>query len=74
MKIHFAQIKTNGKFCGKYSGFEDSEFVNTCDELRYRSDLVYRCNDHVPEAIYYELPERIRAEVEIDTTRPPAPT
>ena len=40
----------------------------------FRSDLVYRCNDHVPEAIYYELPERIRAEVEIDTTRPPSPT
>ena len=33
----------------------------------------FRCNDHVPEAIYYELPERIRAEVDIDTTRPPAP-
>jgi len=43
-------------------------------EMIIWSDLVYRCNDHVPEAIYYELPERIRAEVEIDTTRPPAPT
>merc|ERR1712051_474379 len=42
-------------------------------EMIIWSDLVYRCNDHVPEAIYYELPERIRAEVEIDTSRPPAP-
>ena len=42
-------------------------------EMIIWSDLVYRCNDHVPEAIYYELPERIRAEVEIDTTRPPSP-
>jgi hypothetical protein len=38
-----------------------------------RSDLVYRCNDHVPEAIYYELPDRLRSQVDIDTTRPPAP-
>ena len=42
-------------------------------EMIIWSDLVYRCNDHVPEAIYYELPERIRAEVDIDTTRPPQP-
>ena len=42
-------------------------------EMIIWSDLVYRCNDHVPETIYWELPERIRAEVEIDTTRPPAP-
>ena len=42
-----------------------------CENLR--SDLVYRCNDHVPEAIYYELPDRLRSQVDIDTTRPPAP-
>ncbi|TRY79590.1 hypothetical protein TCAL_11730 [Tigriopus californicus] len=42
-------------------------------EMIIWSDLVYRCNDHVPETIYYELPERIRANVHIDTTRPPAP-
>jgi syndecan 4 len=42
-------------------------------EMIIWSDLVYRCNDHVPEAIYYELPERLRQEVDIDTTRPPAP-
>ena len=42
-------------------------------EMIIWSDLVYRCNDHVPETIYWELPERIRAEVDIDTTRPPAP-
>jgi len=28
----------------------------------------------VPEAIYFELPERMRSEVEIDTTRPPGQT
>ena len=33
MKIHLEQIKTNDKFYGKYSGFVDSEFVKTCDEL-----------------------------------------
>ena len=37
------------------------------------SDLVYRCNDQVPEVIYNELPVRLQAEVDIDTTRPPAP-
>jgi len=42
-------------------------------KIECRSDLVYRCNDHVPEAIYYELPDRLRSEVDIDTTRPPAP-
>lgn len=42
-------------------------------EMIIWSDLIYRCNDHVPETIYYELPERIRAEVEIDSTRPPQP-
>ena len=42
-------------------------------EMIIWSDLVYRCNDHVPEAIYYELPERLRQEVEIDNTRPPQP-
>ena len=42
-------------------------------EMIIWSDLVYRCNDHVPEVIYNELPPRLQAEVEIDTTRPPAP-
>ena len=37
------------------------------------SDLVYRCNDHVPEAVYNELPPHIQRNVYIDTTRPPAP-
>lgn len=37
------------------------------------SDLVYRCNDHVPEAVYLELPSHIQRNVDIDTTRPPAP-
>ena len=34
MKIHLEQIKANDKFHGeKKSGFVDSEFVKTCDEL-----------------------------------------
>jgi len=42
-------------------------------EMIIWSDLVYRCNDHVPEAVYWELPKRIQDQVEIDTSRPPAP-
>merc|ERR1711936_1438666 len=42
-------------------------------EMIIWSDLVYRCNDHVPEAVYWELPKRIQEQVEIDATRPPAP-
>ena len=34
MKIHLEQIKGNNKFYGKKkSGFVDSGFVKTCDEL-----------------------------------------
>ena len=33
MKINLAQIKANNKFHGKNSGFVDSGFVKTCDEL-----------------------------------------
>ena len=33
MKIHLEQIKTNHKYHEKNSGFVDSEFVKTCDEL-----------------------------------------
>ncbi|CAG7837255.1 unnamed protein product, partial [Allacma fusca] len=43
-------------------------------EMIIWSDLVYRCNDHVPEAIYRELPPRLQSEVEIDRSRPPPPT
>jgi len=39
-------------------------------EMIIWSDLVYRCNDHVPEAVYNELPRKIQAQVEIDTSRP----
>ncbi|CAG0892634.1 unnamed protein product [Darwinula stevensoni] len=42
-------------------------------EMIIWSDLVYRCNDHVPEAIYRDLPKRLQSEVEIDQTRPPKP-
>ena len=33
MKVQLEQIKPDDKFHGKYSGFVDSEFVKTCDEL-----------------------------------------
>lgn len=33
------------------------------------SDLVYRCNEAVPQAIYQDLPRRLQNEVEVDTTR-----
>ena len=33
MKIHLEQIKANDKYHGKNSGFVDSGFVKTCDEL-----------------------------------------
>ncbi|GIY61896.1 cartilage oligomeric matrix protein, partial [Caerostris extrusa] len=34
------------------------------------SDLVYRCNEAVPAAVYYDLPRLLQGEVDIDTTRP----
>lgn len=39
-------------------------------EMIIWSDLVYRCNDNVPEAVYRELPPRLQHEVSIDTSRP----
>ena len=39
MKIHSEKIKANDKFHEKYSGFVDSEFVKTCDELVIGPDL-----------------------------------
>ncbi|XP_031632163.1 cartilage oligomeric matrix protein [Contarinia nasturtii] len=36
-------------------------------EMIIWSDLVYRCNDHVPQTIYNEIPLQLRSEVEIDT-------
>ncbi|XP_031342513.1 cartilage oligomeric matrix protein-like [Photinus pyralis] len=35
-------------------------------EMIIWSDLVYRCNDNVPEAIYRELPPNLRQKVHID--------
>ncbi|KAL7032234.1 hypothetical protein ACKWTF_007258 [Chironomus riparius] len=35
-------------------------------EMIIWSDLVYRCNDNVPETIYRELPQRLQKEVHID--------
>ncbi|XP_065572025.1 cartilage oligomeric matrix protein-like isoform X2 [Artemia franciscana] len=43
-------------------------------EMIIWSDLVYRCNDAVPEAIYRELPSRLQNEVEIDRSRSPTLT
>ena len=33
MKVHLEQIKANDKFQENSSGFVDSGFVKTCDEL-----------------------------------------
>jgi hypothetical protein len=35
--------------------------------------VVIVVSDHVPEAIYRELPPRLRSEVFIDVSRPPHP-
>ncbi|XP_034246294.1 cartilage oligomeric matrix protein isoform X4 [Thrips palmi] len=42
-------------------------------EMIIWSDLVYRCNDHVPETIYRELPPRLQKEVHIDFSKTPMP-
>jgi deoxyribodipyrimidine photolyase len=39
MKIHSENIKAIEKFHGNYSGFIDSEFVKTCNELVIGPDL-----------------------------------
>jgi len=41
-------------------------------EMIIWSDLVYRCNDAVPEAIYNELPPRLQREVQVDHSRAPS--
>lgn len=41
-------------------------------EMIIWSDLVYRCNDAVPEAIYNELPPRLQKEVSVDHSRAPS--
>jgi len=33
------------------------------------SDLVYRCNEAVPQSIHQDLPRHMQMQVEIDTTR-----
>nr|CAD7463008.1 unnamed protein product [Timema tahoe] len=38
-------------------------------EMIIWSDLVYRCNDNVPESIYRELSPKLRQEVHIDPLR-----
>ncbi|XP_042216566.1 cartilage oligomeric matrix protein-like isoform X2 [Homarus americanus] len=39
-------------------------------EMIIWSDLVYRCNDQVPEAIYNQLPPDLQRLVDIDVSRP----
>ncbi|XP_047736198.1 cartilage oligomeric matrix protein isoform X2 [Hyalella azteca] len=39
-------------------------------EMIIWSDLVYRCNDQVPEAIYNQLSPELQRHVDIDRTRP----
>lgn len=39
-------------------------------EMIIWSDLVYRCNDDVPTAVYYELPHNLQSQVSIDRTKP----
>ncbi|XP_050537830.1 cartilage oligomeric matrix protein [Daktulosphaira vitifoliae] len=38
-------------------------------EMIIWSDLVYRCNDDVPETIYRDLPPNLQQEVQVDTRR-----
>lgn len=38
-------------------------------EMIIWSDLVYRCNDHVPESLYRELPPSLQRQVHIDRSR-----
>ncbi|XP_025423657.1 cartilage oligomeric matrix protein [Sipha flava] len=38
-------------------------------EMIIWSDLVYRCNDNIPETIYRELPPKLQQEVQLDTRR-----
>ncbi|XP_077299488.1 cartilage oligomeric matrix protein-like [Arctopsyche grandis] len=39
-------------------------------EMIIWSDLVYRCNENIPETIYRDLPPRLQKEVSIDVSRP----
>ncbi|XP_025602698.2 cartilage oligomeric matrix protein [Athalia rosae] len=38
-------------------------------EMIIWSDLVYRCNEDVPDAVYDELPPHLKAQVQIDQTK-----
>ncbi|KAK3864814.1 hypothetical protein Pcinc_029530 [Petrolisthes cinctipes] len=42
-------------------------------EMIIWSDLVYRCNDEVPESVYRQLPPDLRQYVSLDVTRPSIP-
>ena len=61
MKIHLEQIKANNKFHGKNSGFVDSGFVKTCDELVIEHGRVghisFPIPDDLPTLKDYEEPK-----------------
>ncbi|XP_037081699.1 cartilage oligomeric matrix protein-like isoform X2 [Pollicipes pollicipes] len=42
-------------------------------EMIIWSDLVYRCNDDVPEEVYERLPPHLQAQVNVDRTKASAP-
>ena len=50
MKIHLEQIKARDKFHGKSSGFVDSGFVKTCDDLvlgNTKNSQVHQMSGHM---------------------------
>lgn len=72
--------QTRRIFEGEHGGWLRQHFDGTLKEADWEClsprkmiiwfDLVYRCNDNVPEAVYWELPKRIQEQVEIDASRP----
>ena len=41
----------------------DDLFIQVCIDAHIIHYQVYRCNDNVPEAVYWELPKRIQNQV-----------
>lgn len=71
-----------GVFCFSQEMIIWSDLVYRCNGkthenrryLRTRLTLYSLSLDHVPEAIYRELPPRLQSEVEIDKSKPPPPS
>ena len=55
MKLHLEQIKANYKFHGKNSGFVDSGFVKTCDELVIGHNWEFRRVWKWGEKVWFEI-------------------